>query len=323
MTSMRRGSSRWAGLAAAVMAWSPLASAKCADPVVAIAPDSGNVPADPTVFVFAPAGASLRGPDDVRVTGARVIERTFKPGGAGLTVLRLKLRAPAGAKIAVSVASPVEPWRPRRPRVVTADLWVDGSWHRPKGATFELRELRRRKYQWTCSANDTIEAVPSLAAPAYRVRLATTEEEVTAGRGQAFVVPWSVDAMFRLPGEERPPELVSLGFANCFGSTLPAGTHAEAIRHFRVEALLPDGSVFPSDTVDATRASLDESLPWDEGDSLEEQAPQPPVASAVGAMDGPLSPRSAVVLGTALLALSGIVSFVWSLRSARSETRGT
>jgi hypothetical protein len=108
-----------------------------------------------------------------------------------------------------------------------------------------VQKIETSVFAWTCSHQEAQILTPSVAAPAYRVIYATSDEDYRAGRVDSIVLPGSIRRFYgdRRPGDEGSLRL-PLGYVSCFGETLawPTREGTRVPLYVGIIPLFSDGS---------------------------------------------------------------------------------
>lgn len=233
----------FAAIVASVVGTSAYAAASCDNPRVIVTPSGGRIPKNPTVYVFAPRDRRTTNVR-VRVEGDASIDgKDDLPSGPALSVWRVRLSAGDGARFTIVVDVDVARAFFPNPLSHRYDFEVAARWHAPASTGVVLLNVHRTRYQWMCSENDTLDARPSVDAPAYRVRWASSREALDDGRGDSVVVPRNLGLVWPLATSPMAPAL-NLGFSSCLGPTVPH--RLATMRFVAVDALFEDGRETPA-----------------------------------------------------------------------------
>lgn len=212
------------------------AQAQCADPSTYVLPLEGStVPPNPALYVFVPREKPSQ---DDRISFAQRQLRDLwvsSPDGAPLpfvleriaddaiAVYRLTVQAAAGAQFTVL---PLH----TRPMTVART---------PSASALKVELGPDQNYRWTCSYESVRALIPSLDAPAFRVRWAYDLAGVEQPSARTLILPGRDGFHYRTTkGREPPPLAIKLGHLSCAMHTLEWSRSIWV----RVTALNTDGS---------------------------------------------------------------------------------
>ena len=210
------------------------AAARCAGPSIAFAPADGSFIDPEVTWVFVP-----RNPDGIEIAvkaGGKTIPATVTEESRNdtFTAYRVALDREATGRNFGTFVYDVEVTTAfgEYKRVASARYKVPGRDNARHDGPLALENAEYTKSEWTCSHTDSVTAMITQYAPAYRLEWSRTEAAYRAGEREILVVPWSMKAFWTrhepITRKDKQGEL-ALGHLNCFGETIPAEALAETV----------------------------------------------------------------------------------------------
>jgi hypothetical protein len=202
--------------------------ATCARWQDVLSPQRGTLPPDPSFYFFT-RGWNLPWflVDGRPTTYRRTHLGVLDDGYDDIAIWRLDVQA-TGQKLMVGHVDFAV-----YDQEVVREYEIDPAWRRPAEAMHVDVEVSR--HSWTCSREEALTLLPSVAAPAYRVEWARTKLDFDRGHRAALVWPTSTGMFFA--GSEQPPR-IGLGELDCFITSFPGNALGV---YWEVTPLFADG----------------------------------------------------------------------------------